>query len=133
MDGIWTEPNVSRDAGASYVRPMAIGFGSIIATGSMLLGPLSLGRECHVLAGARIERSAIWDSCQIEPGATIVDSIVGYNCYIATEVRVEGALLGDGVIVRPGAYVARGSRLAPGTIWVECHQGGVTPGHHPSA
>jgi NDP-sugar pyrophosphorylase family protein len=116
VDGIWTEPNVSRDPRGSYRGPMALGSGSVVAAGAMLEGPLSLGRACHVLAGARLERSAIWDNCQIEPGATIVDSIVGYNCYIAAGARVEGALLGDGVLVRPAAHVPCGSRLAPGSV-----------------
>jgi NDP-sugar pyrophosphorylase family protein len=114
--GRWTEANVSIDAGAQCTTPFAVGYGSVVAARSTLSGPTSIGRECHILPGASIERSAIWDHCLIETDARISGSILGYNCYIAAQAIVEGALLGDGVIVRPGAYVPDGSRIAPGAI-----------------
>jgi NDP-sugar pyrophosphorylase family protein len=114
--GIWTEPNVLEDSAATYHPPISIGFGSIVAAGAALLGPLSLGAECHILSGAHVEASAIWDHCMVEPGAIIKNSIIGYNCYVAERARVEGALLGDGVIVRAGGHVTPGSRLAPGSV-----------------
>lgn len=119
IDGIWAEANTNRDAGASYTPPIALGFGAIVAAGARLFGPLSVGRECHVLPGASLERSALWDGCFVEAGARVIDSIVGYNCYIAADALVEGSLLGDGVIVRAGAHLPAGSRVAPGSV-IEC-------------
>ncbi|HZG66789.1 MAG TPA: NDP-sugar synthase [Herpetosiphonaceae bacterium] len=114
--GRWTEAHVSVDASAGCSGPLAIGYGSIVAAGASVHGPASVGRECHVLPGALVERSAIWDHCLLEPRSRIGGSILGYNCYIADGAIVEGALLGDGVIVRPGAYIPPGSRIAPGAI-----------------
>ena len=114
--GVWSEANTFRDSAAHCNPPIALGFGSIVAAGAMLDGPLSIGAECHIMVDARVHRAAVWDGCMVEPGATIVDSIVGYNCYIARGARVEGALLGDHVVVRPGASVVPGSRLAPRSI-----------------
>lgn len=124
----WTETNVSIDAHAGCSGPLAIGYGSIIASGASVMGPASIGRECHILPGATIERSAIWDDCLIEAEARISDSILGYNCYIAAQAIVEGALLGDGVIVRPGAHIPDGSRIAPGAIIAPASAGSVAAG-----
>jgi NDP-sugar pyrophosphorylase family protein len=112
----WTEANVSVDARAGCTGPLAIGYGSIVAAGASVIGPASIGRDCHILPAATVERSAIWDRCLIEAGARISGSILGYNCYIAAHAIVEGALLGDGVIIRPGAHIPHGSRIAPGTV-----------------
>jgi NDP-sugar pyrophosphorylase family protein len=115
-DGVWREPNSSWDAGACYEPPIVLGSGAIVAAGATLVGPVSVGRECHVLAGTYLERSAVWDGSMVEPRARIKGSIVGYNCHIGQDAVVEDVMLGDGVIVRPGAHVAAGSRVAPGTI-----------------
>lgn len=126
--GRWTETNVSIDASAVCSGPLAIGYGSIIAAGASLIGPASIGRECHVLPGATVEHSAIWDHCLIEAEARISGSILGYNCYIAAQAIVEGALLGDGVIVRPGVHIPHGSRIAPGAIVAPAIAGSGTAG-----
>lgn len=115
-NGVWAAANTFCDAGAAYTAPIAIGFGAIIAAGARLHGPLSVGAECHILPGAHVAQSALWDGCLVERGAIIERSIIGYNCYIGADARVDGALLGDGAVVRPGAYVRPGSRILPATV-----------------
>jgi NDP-sugar pyrophosphorylase family protein len=115
-DGIWVEAEVDRDDEGTYQPPIAVGSGASFAAGTAVVGPVSIGSGCRVLAGARIEHSAIWDGCTIGRNAIVRRSIIGYNCLIADDARVEAALLGDGVIVRSGAHVVAGSRLEPQSV-----------------
>ncbi len=102
IDGAWQEDNVTLDAGARISGGVALGFGAMIASGTRLTAS-SIGRECHLLPAAQVERSAIWDGCLVERGAIIRDSIVGYNCYIGAGALIDNAVLGDGTIVASGA------------------------------
>jgi NDP-sugar pyrophosphorylase family protein len=115
-DGVWAEVDTVWNDTAGYSPPIAIGSGTSIAEGVMVVGPVSIGAGCRVLQGTQIEHSAIWDGCTIGQHAIVRGSIIGYNCTIAENARVDAALLGDGVIVRPGAHVAAGSRLEPQSV-----------------
>lgn len=114
--GVWTERQVSCDGSAQLQPPAALGYGTIIAAEAVVEGPCSIGAECHVLRGARVSRSSVWDGTLIEAGASILNSIIGYNCYVGEGARVHGALLGDGVTIKPGGHVAPGSRVEPGSV-----------------
>lgn len=115
LDGAWRDESVTIDGGAD-VRDVAVGFGTMIASGSSLQ-LCSIGRECHVLAEAAIRNSAVWNNCQIEPGATITDSIIGNNCYIGSGAQLNGAYVGDGCIIGAGAVIPSGLLLAPQTTY----------------
>lgn len=106
IDGAWQEDNVTLDAGARINGGVALGFGAMIANGVQLAAS-SVGRECHLLPAAQVERSAIWDGCLVEQGAIVRDSIIGYNCYIGAGALIDGAVIGDGTIVAAGARWTR--------------------------
>jgi NDP-sugar pyrophosphorylase family protein len=116
LGGVWQSDSVTIDGAAMLRPPVALGFGAMIAAGAQLHDS-SIGRECHVLAGATVECSAVWDGCQIERGATIRDSILGYNCYVGAGAALDGAIIGDGCIIGPGAALSPGTTLPPHTSW----------------
>lgn len=111
-NGLWQADAVNVDSAAQLSGGVALGFGTMIAS-HVRINASSIGRECHILPQALVERSAIWDGCMIEQGAAIYDSIIGFNCYIGAEARLDGAVVGDGCIIRSGAEVPAGTRLQP--------------------
>jgi mannose-1-phosphate guanylyltransferase len=113
---LWCEESVTVDSSADVRGGVAVGFGTMIASNTTIVAS-SIGRECHVLPGARIEQSAIWDACQVERGAVVQNSIVGFNCYLSAHAQVRGAVIGDGCIIQAEAIVQPGMTLPPGTTY----------------
>jgi NDP-sugar pyrophosphorylase family protein len=113
---VWREDSVTIDSSADIKGGVTVGFGTMIASASTIIAS-SIGRECHVLPNARIERTAIWDACQVERGAIIEDSIVGFNCYVGVHAQIRGAVIGDGCIIQAEAIVQPGMLLPPGTTY----------------
>lgn len=114
--GIWQADSVTIDGAAELLPPLALGFGTMVASGATIERS-SVGRECHVLAGAQLRASAVWDACQIERGATIRHSIIGYDCFIGAGAQLDRAILGDGCIIEPDAVLPPGTSLPPHTRW----------------
>lgn len=114
-DGTWIAHTTDSGTYEHWIPPIVIGRDTTVELAAHLEGPVSIGHHCQVHAGTQIVRSAIWDGCTIEQGATIHDSIIGYNTHIATGAYIAGALIGDGVTIHAGAHVAAGSRVAPGS------------------
>lgn len=114
--GDWIVERTAVQTQTRWTPPIAIGRGTTVATTVRLDGPASIGHGCRVGDHVQIARSAIWDGCTVEEGATVCDSIIGYNTRIAMGAYVAGALIGDGVTIQSGARVEHGSRVAPGSV-----------------
>lgn len=112
---VWVEDNVSLSAEAWMDGGVTLGFGATVAAGARVHGPVMLGRDVHVLPGAHLTSSAIWDRTLVERDVNIDQSIVGYNCYIGAGAQLQAVLLGDGCVVRAGMVLPAGTALAPGT------------------
>lgn len=112
--GAWREDSVTVDADAHVDGPAALGFGTMVAANAFVHAS-SVGRECHIMPGARIERSAVWDDCQIEAGAVLHDCIVGFGCYVGAGARLDSVILGDRCMIAQQAVLPVGARLAPET------------------
>lgn len=97
--GLWIDDNVSVSAEAQITGSAALAFGAIVAAGVEISGPAMLGRDVHLLPGAQLHASALWDGTLVERDARIEHCIVGYNCYIGTGAHLMNMVLGDHTIV----------------------------------
>lgn len=71
-----------------------IGRGSQVGDTAAVTSSL-IGARCDVRAGARIERSVLWDEVSIGAEATVRDSIIGSGARIASGITLDGAVVGQ--------------------------------------
>jgi bifunctional UDP-N-acetylglucosamine pyrophosphorylase / glucosamine-1-phosphate N-acetyltransferase len=97
---------------------------------------VSIGSDSVILPGTMITgKSRIGSACQIGPGTTIDQSVIGNHCIIRNSV-LEEAILEDDVHVgpfshcRPGAYLARNVRMGNFAEVKNSHVGAETYMHH---
>ncbi|HEX6553746.1 MAG TPA: bifunctional UDP-N-acetylglucosamine diphosphorylase/glucosamine-1-phosphate N-acetyltransferase GlmU [Ktedonobacteraceae bacterium] len=97
---------------------------------------VSIGPDSVILPGTMITgKSRIGAACQIGPGTTIDQSVIGNHCIIRNSV-LEEATLEDGVIVgpfshcRPGAYLARNVHMGNYAEVKNSYVGAETYMHH---
>src|SRR6266576_3266086 len=97
---------------------------------------VSIGPDSVILPGTLITgKSRIGSACQIGPGTTIDQSIIGNHCIIRNSV-LEEATLEDGVSVgpfshcRPGAYLARNVHMGNYAEVKNSYVGAETYMHH---
>ena len=97
---------------------------------------VSIGPDSVILPGTLITgKSRIGSACQIGPGTTIDQSIIGNHCIILNSV-LEEATLEDGVSVgpfshcRPGAYLARNVQMGNYAEVKNSYVGAETFMHH---
>lgn len=85
IDGALEAPEGSAVNGDSLVDGTARVDGWIAAS--------VLGRETGVAAGARVERSILWDGCSLDSGARISGSIIGRDVRIPAGAEIRNALV----------------------------------------
>lgn len=80
--GVWTGLNVRVDWSTVQVAgPVHIGSGSSIEPGCTLRGPLWIGDDCRVDAGAHLDRSIVLDYAHVGANANVRELIVsGTSC-----------------------------------------------------
>ncbi len=85
-------------------------------------GPGWMGPGTEVAAGARVERSCLGPGCTIEPGATVIDTVLMEGGRVAAQATVEGSIVGPGAIVgqrchlRPISVLGEGAVVPSGTV-----------------
>jgi len=77
-------------------------------------GPVVLGDDVRVEAGAVVERSVVGNGCRIGAGARVVDSVLWERVEIGEGASVEGALVASDVRIGPRACVPDKAVLAEG-------------------
>lgn len=90
--------------------------GAVVAGDAVIDRGSTIGRGARVGARAVISGSVLFGEAIIEPGARIIDSVVGGGVRVGEGACVRGAVLGDGVVVGAGAEVGEGERIDPGAI-----------------
>jgi mannose-1-phosphate guanylyltransferase len=69
--------------------------GTVIEPGSLISGPVVIGRDCHIKAGAIIRgHSVLGDGCCIAPEAVIERSVLLEGVRVGEESVVNGSILG---------------------------------------
>ena len=62
-----------------------------------------IGRGCRIAAGARVERSVLFDGCTLGEGAVGVDSVLGHGATVAAGAELcNGSVIGDGEDIAEG-------------------------------
>ncbi len=78
------------DAGIQTVPPVWVPTACHVAPGASL-GPYAvLGEGCSIAAGARIERSVLWDNVHVGAKATVLDCILARGVQVNARQRIEG-------------------------------------------
>ena len=92
--------NGKKEAGVSINGKLMVGDGSLIKTGSSIIGPVIIGKNCiiesnttigpntsignnSILSGCNVENSIIMSECKIECNAKIRHSIISTNSHIS--------------------------------------------------
>jgi mannose-1-phosphate guanylyltransferase len=99
--GIWGGINLDVDlARADIQPPVYIGSSTVIRTGATVIGPTSIGRNCVVQSGARIEACVVDDYTRVSGFADVKEKIVsGRFCVDRHGRNVELARTGYGFVV----------------------------------
>mgnify|MGYP001189288863 CR=1 FL=1 len=80
--------------------PISIGNGSVISSGSYIVGPVSIGDNCDIGPNVVLGPSvSIGDNVVVESFAEIRDSIIMPNCEIGSFACLRGSVVGDSVMV----------------------------------
>ena len=108
--------NGKKEAGVSINGKLMVGDGSLIKTGSSIIGPVIIGKNCiiepnttigpntsignnSILSGCNVENSIIMSECKIECNAKIRHSIIPTNSHISQNKKTDNEhifLLGAG-------------------------------------
>ena len=108
--------NGKKEAGVSINGKLMVGDGSLIKTGSSIIGPVIIGKNCiiepnttigpntsignnSILSGCNVENSIIMSECKIECNAKIRHSIISTNSHISQNKKTDNEhvfLLGAG-------------------------------------
>lgn len=100
LEGFATNP------GGTYVDPSAA-----LDKGVKISGPAFIGAKAVIKAGAHIDPFAVvGESCRIEEGASVGNSVLWPNVRVSAEARVRGALVGR------AAHIGRHSLVDGGIV-----------------
>lgn len=79
-----------------FVGPVAIGEGSSIESGAILVGPTSIGQDVRIGAGALVSRSAIWRRARILNNAAVDRSIIADDGVVESDGRAYREVVSGG-------------------------------------
>ena len=83
-----------------------VGASTIIDEDADLEGPLVIGNQCRIRAGARIgPNTVIGDGCIIESAARLEGAVVWDGSYIGPEAQIEHAIIGSRCTIKRGAQI----------------------------
>lgn len=112
-------PDISIEDGAIFDGNVSIGSGSVIGSGTKIIGPTCIGKDCEIrggvvgphvsigdgvrLIGTDIKSSIVMDGCEIIDGPAISGSIFGRNVHATKQVsrddQTHRYLVGDNTLV----------------------------------
>jgi mannose-1-phosphate guanylyltransferase len=102
-DGVRLDADVEIHPSALISAPVVIGRGSRIGPEVTITGPVSIGRDCILEKGVRLENTVLWDNVRIGDGAGLK------NCIVSSDNVIEkGRDISDCVIT-----VSRDAPLSP--------------------
>ncbi len=90
LSGAFTIPGGSAQHGNVWV-----GNGARVDPSARIIGPSVIGDDVTVEAGARIERSIVWQGSHIAANATLQDTIVGMNYTVEPGATLDGAIVAN--------------------------------------
>lgn len=114
--GVWVGLDTRIDKDVLVTPPVCIGDRCVIEERARLLGPLVIGPDTVVSAGAVLHRGIKWGGGYIGRDASVTGSIVGSDFRIGNGAAVDGAILRSGTVVKDGIVIHPSVRIVPGTV-----------------
>jgi mannose-1-phosphate guanylyltransferase len=106
-------PGTVIDREAEVRGPVVLGADCRIEAGARLIGPSALSDGCVVERGATVEASVLWEGARAGAGAVARGAILGRRTILRGQV-LDGAVIGDEAVVEADNILAAGARLWPG-------------------
>ncbi|HLV08895.1 MAG TPA: sugar phosphate nucleotidyltransferase [Halanaerobiales bacterium] len=109
---IWVEEGVNIAENVELEGPLYIGKDSIIAAGASLKSSI-IGKNCYIFSDASLKKSVLWDNNTIGRNSEIRGAVLANHSHVKERAAIfDGAVLGKDVII------GRESRIRPGVkIW----------------
>jgi mannose-1-phosphate guanylyltransferase/phosphomannomutase len=113
-DGIWLGEGADVDPAAEITGPVIIGDNCRIEAGARIGEYTVLGSNVVVKHDASLARTIVHDHVYIGPGAALSGCIVGRSADLRRGARAEeGVVLGEECFVGEGALISRGVKVYP--------------------
>jgi mannose-1-phosphate guanylyltransferase / phosphomannomutase len=111
---IWIGEGTEIDPKAILRGPLQIGANCRIKAGAVIGPDAVVGDNAIIETGAVIEKAVLWDSVYVGSSARISGCTVCYSCTIQDEVEIEeGAVIGDRCHIEAGATIRTMVKLWP--------------------
>jgi glucose-1-phosphate thymidylyltransferase len=113
------------EPGVQVRGAVRLGEGSVVRAGTVLQGPVHIGRNCEVGPLAVLQPgTCIRNHVRVEAFTVLSNCIVASNVAIASHCRIHAAVVDNGVFIGTGARIAGGTEILIGADAVL--EGGVT-------
>jgi mannose-1-phosphate guanylyltransferase/phosphomannomutase len=113
-DGIWLGEGADVDPAAEITGPVIIGDNCRVEAGARIGEYTVLGSNVVVKHDAALSRTVVHDHVYIGPGATLRGCIVGRSADLRRGARAEeGVVLGEECFVGDGAVITQGVKVYP--------------------
>ncbi len=101
LDSIGTENQFLIDPDAAVNDNVVLGRGTAVSRDSLVIGPVIVGRNCHIGPAARIgPYVSIGDNCTIK-NCEIKNSIVMSECAVESRIEIDSSIIAHGSAVEP--------------------------------
>ena len=108
---IYLNAKVSLGKGTTLHEDVVVGPGTVVGTDTHITRS-SIGRNCKIGNGVKIEGSFIWDDVVIESGSVVQQSILCDGAHVKANVSLlPGCILSYGVVVGPSFTVQAETKL----------------------
>ncbi|WP_442790433.1 NDP-sugar synthase [Nonomuraea sp. NBC_01738] len=94
--------------------------GARVSPAAKVEGGTTVGARSVVEPGASVVGSVLGDDCVIMSGASVTDSVVGDGARISAGAVLRDAVIGEGAVVGSGNELQAGVRVWPGVELPEC-------------
>ncbi len=116
-DDVWIGDGTVIEEDVLIVGPICIGAECHVMTGAKLYGPLIVGDRTVIDEGALLCRGIKWGEGYIGKDANIVDSIVCYEAEIGEKAAVmRDTIIGNRTVIGEGSVIHPSVRVMPGSI-----------------
>jgi len=111
---VWLGEGADLDPGARVDGPVVIGDNCRVEAGAHLAEYTVLGTDVVVRGDASVVRSVLHDHVYVDRGAELRGGVVGRSSDVRAHARVEeGAVIGDACFIGPHAVVSAGVKIYP--------------------
>ncbi|GCF08591.1 mannose-1-phosphate guanyltransferase [Dictyobacter arantiisoli] len=113
-NNIWCEEGVEIDEDAQLYGPVYLGRDCKVRAGAIIHGPSMIGSYSIVDERAQVDRSIVWNNSYIGDRAELRGAIVGSSTNIKSKaVMFEGSVIGDNSIIQDGAIIQPNVKIWP--------------------